>query len=69
MGAITVKQLSAIRKLNHFGARKRYDGGMNTLTDWTLNNLAVYGPLTLVFIAYIGSLGIPFPITMVIVVA
>jgi membrane protein DedA with SNARE-associated domain len=42
---------------------------MNTLTDWTLNNLAVYGPLTLVFIAYIGSLGIPFPITMVIVAA
>jgi membrane protein DedA with SNARE-associated domain len=42
---------------------------MNTLTDWTLNNLAVYGPLTLVIIAYIGSLGIPFPITMVIVAA
>lgn len=42
---------------------------MNTLTDWTLASLAVYGPLALVFISYLGSLGIPFPITMVIVAA
>ena len=42
---------------------------MNTLSDWSLNNLVTYGPLTLVFISYFGSLGIPFPITMVIVAA
>lgn len=42
---------------------------MDTLTDWTLTSLAVYGPLALVFISYLGSLGIPFPITMVIVAA
>lgn len=42
---------------------------MNTLNDWTLTALATYGPLALVFISYIGSLGIPFPITMVIVAA
>jgi membrane-associated protein len=42
---------------------------MNTLTNWMLTNLAAYGPLSLVLISYLGSLGIPFPITMVIVAA
>jgi membrane-associated protein len=42
---------------------------MNTLSAWTLTNLAAYGPLTLLFVSYFGSLGIPFPITMVIVAA
>lgn len=42
---------------------------MNTFSAWTLTNLAAYGPLTLVFVAYFGSLGIPFPITVVIVAA
>ena len=42
---------------------------MDTITAWTLTNLTLYGPLTLVVIAYLGSLGIPFPITMVIVAA
>jgi len=42
---------------------------MNSLTEWTLANRAAYGPLTLVLVSYFGSLGIPFPITMVIVAA
>lgn len=42
---------------------------MNTLNDWMLTTLTSYGPLALIFISYFGSLGIPFPITMVIVAA
>ena len=42
---------------------------MDALTTWLVNNITVYGPLLLVFISYVGSLGIPFPITMVIVAA
>jgi len=42
---------------------------MDVLTEWTMSNLAAYGAPILVFISYIGSLGIPFPITMVIVAA
>ncbi len=42
---------------------------MDALTFWMADNIAVYGPLLLVFVAYIGSLGIPFPITMGIVAA
>ena len=42
---------------------------MLSITDWTLTTLTTYGPLALVFISYFGSLGIPFPITMVIVAA
>lgn len=39
------------------------------LADWALSNLAVYGGPMLLFISYIGSLGIPFPITPVIIAA
>jgi membrane-associated protein len=42
---------------------------MSSLMDWLLTNLPIYGPLLLVVVAYVGSLGIPFPITMVIVAA
>ena len=42
---------------------------MDALTTWLVDNITVYGPLLLVFISYVGSLGIPFPITMVIVAA
>lgn len=42
---------------------------MNTLTDWTLTNLATNGVPLLLFVSYIGSLGIPFPITIVIIAA
>ena len=42
---------------------------MDSITDLTLASLTIYGPLALIFIAYFGSLGIPFPITMVIVAA
>ncbi|HWQ45579.1 MAG TPA: DedA family protein [Longilinea sp.] len=42
---------------------------MDTLTQWALTNVSLYGAAILIFIAYIGSLGIPFPITMVIVAA
>jgi membrane protein DedA with SNARE-associated domain len=41
----------------------------NTLTEWTLRNLAANGAPILLFVSYIGSLGIPFPITIVIVAA
>ena len=42
---------------------------MDSITNLTLNSLTIYGPLALVVIAYFGSLGIPFPITMVIMAA
>lgn len=42
---------------------------MDTLTELALTNLAAYGAPTLLFIAYIGSLGIPFPITMIVIAA
>lgn len=42
---------------------------MDAIAQWALMNLTTYGVLMLVFIAFIGSLGIPFPITMVIVAA
>jgi membrane-associated protein len=42
---------------------------MNTLSEWTLTNLAAYGAPILIFVSYFGSLGVPFPITMVIVAA
>lgn len=42
---------------------------MNSLADMALEILTAYGPLALILIAYIGSLGIPFPNTIVIVAA
>lgn len=42
---------------------------MDAIAQWALSNLATYGIPMLVLIAFIGSLGIPFPITMVIVAA
>jgi membrane-associated protein len=42
---------------------------MNALTDWALTSLAANGVPMLLFISFIGSLGIPFPITIVIVAA
>jgi membrane-associated protein len=42
---------------------------MNTLNEWALTSLVAYGVPMLLFISYIGSLGIPFPITIVIVAA
>jgi membrane-associated protein len=42
---------------------------MNAITNWALANLTAYGAPILVFVSYFGSLGIPFPITMVIVAA
>jgi len=42
---------------------------MNVLTDWVINCLAANGAPILLLTAFIGSLGIPFPITIVIVAA
>mgnify|MGYP001340772873 CR=1 FL=1 len=42
---------------------------MNTFTDWILAYLTAHGALTLLLIAYIGSLGIPFPLTAVLIAA
>lgn len=42
---------------------------METINDWALTNLAAYGGPFLLFISYFGSLGIPFPITIVIIAA
>ena len=42
---------------------------MNAIAEWTLASLADYGAPMLLFFAYIGSLGIPFPVTMVIIAA
>lgn len=40
---------------------------MNSTFEWVLPNLVIYGaPLLL---TYIGSLGIPFPITLVVMAA
>ena len=40
---------------------------MNSLAELALNSLTTYGPLILILISYVGSLGIPFPNTIVIV--
>ncbi len=42
---------------------------MDAIAQWALTGLSTYGIPMLVFIAFIGSLGIPFPITMVVVAA
>jgi membrane-associated protein len=42
---------------------------MNNLTQWAISSLATYGAVALLFVTYVGSLGIPFPITIVIVAA
>jgi membrane-associated protein len=42
---------------------------MNTLSDWVLTNLSTHGMPVLLLTAYVGSLGIPFPITLVIIAA
>lgn len=42
---------------------------MNELANWALANLVTYGVMILLMVSYFGSLGIPFPITLVIVAA
>lgn len=42
---------------------------MDAMTNWTLTNLVSYGVPILILTSYVGSLGIPFPITMVIMAA
>lgn len=42
---------------------------MEAVSQWALTSLTTYGVPMLIFIAFIGSLGIPFPITLVIVAA
>jgi len=42
---------------------------MNIMTEWALTNLTAYGIPMLLFFSYIGSLGIPFPNTVVIMAA
>jgi membrane protein DedA with SNARE-associated domain len=42
---------------------------MDTLSDWLLTNMVTYGAPLLVLVSYLGSLGIPFPITLVIMAA
>ncbi len=42
---------------------------MDTLADWALTNLAAFGAPVLLGLAYIGSLGIPFPISLVVIAA
>lgn len=45
------------------------EGWMDTLANWTVTHLAAYGVPLLLVVAFAGSLGIPFPITMVIIAA
>jgi membrane-associated protein len=40
---------------------------MNVLVDWLLANLLTYGAPLLLLVTFIGSLGIPFPITLVLI--
>lgn len=42
---------------------------MNTISNWALFALSIYGIPVLLLTAYVGSLGIPFPITLVIMAA
>lgn len=42
---------------------------MNNLTAWVLTNILTIGVPVLFLVAYAGSLGIPFPITLVIIAA
>lgn len=42
---------------------------MNVLNEWLLANLSAHGGPLLLAVSFFGSLGIPFPITMVIVAA
>jgi len=42
---------------------------MNGVAGWALNSLNLYGAPALLFLTFIGSLGIPFPVTLVIVAA
>jgi membrane-associated protein len=42
---------------------------MNALADWTMANLATNGALLLLLVSYVGSLGIPFPISLVMIMA
>jgi len=42
---------------------------MNAIASWALGCLAAYGVPILIGVAYAGSLGIPFPITVVIIAA
>jgi len=42
---------------------------MDTMTEWALTNLVAYGIPMLLCFSYIGSLGIPFPNTVVIIAA
>jgi membrane protein DedA with SNARE-associated domain len=42
---------------------------MNALADWVLANLVAYGVPILLLVSYVGSLGIPFPISLVIFAA
>lgn len=39
------------------------------MADWALNNMALYGAPIILFLTFIGSLGIPFPVTLVIIAA
>jgi len=42
---------------------------MSAISDWAVGNLAVYGLPVLLALAFVGSLGIPFPVTLVIMAA
>ena len=42
---------------------------MANLTEWTITNLQYYGTPVLVLLSFIGSLGIPFPNTFIVVAA
>jgi membrane-associated protein len=42
---------------------------MTELSDWALTNLVSFGVPLLLLVSYVGSLGIPFPISLVIIAA
>jgi membrane protein DedA with SNARE-associated domain len=42
---------------------------MNAISEWAITNLVTYGCLLLLLVSYVGSLGIPFPITLIIMTA
>jgi membrane protein DedA with SNARE-associated domain len=42
---------------------------MYILAEWVITNMSIYGIPMLLLVAFVGSLGIPFPITLVIMAA
>jgi len=61
-----LKVSRVIGELNHFRAGNRYPVFITALTKLAPSNLVSYGIPMLILVSYVGSLGIPFSITLVI---